>query len=551
LDLDFTTGVLDPRITFIRTSMATMFDATGKLVYAPHNLIPFSQSFSNVGWLPTNGTKTPGVTDPLGGSTACTFTATVASGSLNIAPANAIPGVSFKVSLWIRRRTGTGAVYFRAVENVNTPIVVTSTWQKFTLDAVASSTPLRCGVALLVPGDEVDVAFAEAQYTALYQAQPYNVTPSLSFYFGPRFTYDPATLAAQGLLLEDTRTNSIPNSMLVGGVAPNIAPTGWSYAVSTLTGTTTTYAYGVEDGMPYVDITMTGTNATGASAFPTWTFGQVAAANGQAWTGSVFVRKIAGATSLADWISALRFRDGASSLLTQQSSVLASVASLRTSRTTTSLTAVNAATAFVSYSLTATVLAGASLDITLRVSLPQLELSAFATSPIPTFGTAVTRAIDSATMTGVNFSSWWNAAGGCYYVESVGANADALFPAIFCLGMGATTNTITVYNTNTATSVSEVAAGGVAQAQLAGGGSVPSTSIRKVAFRAFTNDAAHFSQGLAGGTDTSVTLPVNLDRLSFNSWSARGTTGTGALALRRFRFTSNNLSAAELQALAT
>jgi hypothetical protein len=47
----------------------------------------------------------------------------------------------------------------------------------------------------------------------------------------------------------------------------------------------------------------------------------------------------------------------------------------------------------------------------------QLEAGAFATSYIPTVASTVARSADSATMTGTNFSSWFNQAQGTLYAE--------------------------------------------------------------------------------------------------------------------------------------
>ena len=47
----------------------------------------------------------------------------------------------------------------------------------------------------------------------------------------------------------------------------------------------------------------------------------------------------------------------------------------------------------------------------------QLEAGSFATSYIPTVGTALSRAADSASMSGVNFSSWYNSSQSSFYIE--------------------------------------------------------------------------------------------------------------------------------------
>lgn len=68
------------------------------------------------------------------------------------------------------------------------------------------------------------------------------------------------------------------------------------------------------------------------------------------------------------------------------------------------------------YSFTPT--AGAlTLTVTGTVQYAQLEAGTFATSYIPTTTTALTRNADVATMTGTNFSSWFNASAGALQVE--------------------------------------------------------------------------------------------------------------------------------------
>ena len=52
-----------------------------------------------------------------------------------------------------------------------------------------------------------------------------------------------------------------------------------------------------------------------------------------------------------------------------------------------------------------------TLTVTGSVTLAQLEVGAYASSYIPTVASQVTRAADSATMTGVNFTSWYGAGG--------------------------------------------------------------------------------------------------------------------------------------------
>lgn len=63
-----------------------------------------------------------------------------------------------------------------------------------------------------------------------------------------------------------------------------------------------------------------------------------------------------------------------------------------------------------------------TLTVTGTVQYAQLEAGAFATSYIPTTTTALTRNADVATMTGTNFSDWFNASEGTFVVSGAVLN---------------------------------------------------------------------------------------------------------------------------------
>ena len=76
---------------------------------------------------------------------------------------------------------------------------------------------------------------------------------------------------------------------------------------------------------------------------------------------------------------------------------------------------------------------------------PQLEEGAFATSYIPTSGSTVTRAVDSAKITGTNFTNFHNATEGTLYGEYKSTSETA--PYIVMLSDG-TDNNRTIINAN-------------------------------------------------------------------------------------------------------
>lgn len=76
------TNTLDPRITFSRSSNATVTDSNGNIVFAPHNLLTFSEQFDNAAWNKNNATVTANATSaPDGTTTADKLIETAVSGN--------------------------------------------------------------------------------------------------------------------------------------------------------------------------------------------------------------------------------------------------------------------------------------------------------------------------------------------------------------------------------------------------------------------------------------------------------------------------------------
>jgi hypothetical protein len=271
----------------------------------------------------------------------------------------------------------------------------------------------------------------------------------------PRFDYDPVTLACKGLLIEESRTNSIRNNTGQGAVAgtPGTLPTNWDVTSSGSGITREIVGTGTEDGIQYVDIRFFGTGS--GSAIPQIrpeTTTQVVAAVGQSWSASWYLRIVGGSTtgiSAGTWQSIWQERDASGVSLTVVSVIVSAptTADLRGQRLSLSRTLTDAGVARLTNRIQFSVTDGVPIDITLRIGLPQLELGAFATSVIPTTTTALTRAADVATMTGANFSNWYNQTEGTLFTQFLpNVVAPATAAQIVAMFSDATTdNTVELY----------------------------------------------------------------------------------------------------------
>lgn len=247
----------------------------------------------------------------------------------------------------------------------------------------------------------------------------------------PRFDYDPTTLVCKGLLIEESRINTITNNTMVGAAAgsPGTPPTGWFPSSTGGALTRTIVGVGVENGISYIDIRYQSSGAATASI--QFEGGNVtSASNGQTWTHSGYVKLVGGSLTNVVVYNSLIENDSSGNFVAgaNGSSYIPTSASLISQRRAFTRTNTNAATAYV-YSRTAVVFSGVG-DVTLRVGLPQLELGAFATSVIQTSSAAVTRNADVATMTGANFSDWWFATEGGAVIQATPKAISGTLPAI-------------------------------------------------------------------------------------------------------------------------
>ena len=457
-------GQLPSWLSFSRASNATNFNSSGNLVYAPNNQIRNSAasgaSAGTPGTAPTNWTVFGSTVDGLTTSISTVnnaditylgvrFVGTISAGGIGSA-------IEFETNSAIAAVLGqnvidTAYIYYSGT-NISTAFSgVTLSLAQFTSGGASAGTqfgtelktsittsPQRFSAPFSVNNSGGTTAFARPRVrvvtgaastavditiffglpqlslvTAAQSSIPDMPATTSSAYYGPRFDYDPSTLAARGLLLEGARTNSIRNNTMVGAVAgtPGTMPTNWSTFTGVTGLTRTIVGTGTENGISYIDIQISGTpGSSGSYSIIFESATAMAALTGQFWNFSTFVKLAGGALTNVGTpgLSAQENTSGGSFVAggTSVVSFTPTSSGLATQRYSGNRTLSGGGTvAAVQDYLTFGVTSGQAINVTLRIGLPQAEqlLSATqtASSPIPTTGSALTRSADIATITGV------------------------------------------------------------------------------------------------------------------------------------------------------
>ena len=517
---------LDPRITFTRASPAVRYDGV-TTARAEENLFTYSQELVTNWALFASASRATGVVDPAGGTTAVTIT----KGTDNIWAMRQDLGYprtsrTFTMSFYMK---GTGTLTLR-VDNyinqaINQQITLSSTWTRYTFtftfnatagDLVAAGFGFQTGDT----ATSVDVAFAQLEERNAATAYTATTTQPVTTYIPvlqtvaagvPRFDFDPITDASLGLLIEEARTNDIAVS------ADFANAVFWAPINGTVTSNTVIAPDGTLTGDKLIANTVNAQHRIQISTAMT---------SGTSYTFSVYA-KISDANYTQIWMRTAN--DVVQAFFNLANGTVGNPIG---GTGTASITAVG--NGWYRCSVTATAGSTGSLISRINVALSngaidyignnwagvflwgaQIEAGSFATSYIATAGTAQTRNADVATMTGTNFSSWFNNSQGTFVLTSTFEYAGpSAFPYLLvAVGSDANLDALGIYTRTTGVGASSgqtfalSVINTVTQANMQPSGQTVLGATR-AAFAYQTDNFAVTCFGLTPDTDTGGAIPT-------------------------------------------
>ena len=611
--LDFAnTKQLDPRITFTRASTASYYGT--QTAKAEENLVVQSQDFITT-WANSNSTTTANTTvAPDGTTTADTLTDNAVNNAHNTNQSPVlIAGTVYTWSLFLKASTNNFAIVtltnpttvqngISAVVDLSTGAITqtaTGTNATFTSSSITSVgngwyrvsitgssvagfnraevglAPLSVGntfsssqrIAYIGTGTSIFLWGAQLEQRSSMTAYTPTTTQTITNYIPqlltaasgvPRFDHNPTTFESLGLLIEEQRTNLVTYSEQFDNAA-------WTKTRCSITPNTIVAPDGALTGDKLVEDNTAGNHSVRNATSVTIT-------SGTTLTATVYA-KLAEGTFVAVGIG-----DGGTTNISRTTfnlsdgSMTGSVtAAANVSAPIPVMTSVGngwyrcAVTATVTGVTTAQQWLHKGQNSTGNVSYTgdgysgiyiwgaQLEAGAFATSYIPTVASQVTRAADAASMTGTNFSSWYNQSEGTIYAEGFLNNSavtGAQIRRFVEINDASSSNKITfgrAADVNAALRVIYTVSG----VNLNGTNGQPVPNVfpsAKVAVAYKAADYAFSPNGAPVTTSTAANVPV-VNRLDIGSDVSNAATGSANGTIKKIAYYPLRVTNAQLQAL--
>jgi len=563
-------------ITFSRASNATRIGPTGRVEYAPHNLLLRSQEFDNASWSAGNVTVTANVVAaPNGTVTADKLIATAVNGTHTVTQGVSVTsGATYTISCYLKAaEETTGSIILsnspfpRAKFNLSSGTVISAAGGGTgTIESVGNGW-YRCAVSFSAPASTINAGVAvrdiEANYTGdgvsgiyAWGAQlsvgplPLDYTPTTSAaVYGPRFDFDPVTLAARGLLIEEQRTNLFTyseqfdnaawNKSAVSATANAITSPDGSVTADLLSGDGTTSTHDIHQ-VPFTGATTVTASIYVKSSTSNFVYLSINnIGNGTDYSTVSFdvQNGIAGTV-----VNSGGFSGGVSSIRSVGNGWY------RVSLTATSNASYNYVFVGLSNGINPTYGSNGRVSISTSNSVyiwgAQVEVGSFATSYIPTLASTVTRSADVASVN--TLSPWYNQTAGSLYTEAVsgGDSASYKFAAELTAAGRADAFAIAKDSTNL---VRYQAVGASGTAFNTTDGTWTVGAVFKTAIGMALNSSLGVKNGgtaVTGATPTVLPIPIKMG-------IGQATNGTLQFNghIRRLAYYPRKLSSAELQAL--
>ena len=552
-------------ITFSRASNATRIGPNGLVQYAPHNLFLRSQEFDNASWSKLDATVSANsVAAPDGTVTSDKLTENTALAAHELYQSVSITsGIRYTFSFFAKAagrnfvacgHNGTGSYAYSYFNLSDGTVVSSGTGHTTSIQSVGNGW-YRIS-STFTSGSTSSIAFeiltsdngSRVSYTGdgtsgvyLWGAQlsvgsvPGDYTPTTSAaVYGPRFDFDPVTLAARGLLIEEQRTNLLTYSEQFDNAA-------WTKTRSNVTAN----AAAAPDGTVTADKLVEDSTASDTHYIDV---SGVSFTSGTSYTFSIYAKagersaiRIQG--SLSRYAPDATF-DLSTGTVTSGSGSISSSGngwyrcSVTATATSTGTSGINIFLASPGIIYTGNGTSG------LFIWGAQLEAGSFATSYIPTVASTVTRSADVASVD--TLSPWYNQTAGSLYTEAVsgGDSASYKFAAELTAAGRADAFAIAKDSTNL---VRYQAIGASGTAFNSTDGTWTVGAVFKTAIGMALNSSLGVKNGgtaVTGATPTVLPIPIKMG-------IGQATNGTLQFNghIRRLAYYPRKLSSAELQAL--
>ena len=363
-----------------------------------------------------------------------------------------------------------------------------------------------------------------------YVYQPV-AAPTSTAYYGPRFDYDPVTLAPKGLLIEEQRTNLLTYSEDFtnaawfkdanrGSFATNAVSPSGSVTAQTLTAGSANFGYAYR----------TVTTTIGSS----YAFSFYA----KAGTSNFAYLEMCGLS--ASYVNLTTLAVSAASGVTITATSVGSgwvrIVGVATASATSHVFSFGGSAASGSQAFPS--------GNTVLFYGAQLEAGSFATSYIPTVASQVTRAADIAVMRGNNFLRWYNQTTGTF-AATYEASPNA-FTSYFVASNGVTAQNSVHFDNDSGNMRVVYYSGSSAVATLGLGARGTVGAVNKVASAYAVNDFAASRNAGTVVTDTSGAVPVALTQLNIGADPSGAATNVMNTCISRIAYYNRRLANSEL-----